>query len=872
MLTPETGSWFSSLRFRLLVIVLLAVLPAVVLILINASDRRAADLRGERETLGRLSRIAAEQEREGFSQARQLLTTLAELEIVRRTEAEACGVLLARILKQNPRYANLGLVNADGKIVASGLPMAEPLEAGSRTWYRRAVATGRLSVGDFQVGRITGRPSIHLALPMLDDAGGVRGVLFAAFDLSSQFRDLDSVGVPEGFVNYVMDSKGIVLARVPGGGADIGRPFHAPEIFDQARGSPPMTTELDDVDGTRRLFAFTAVEVFEGSDPIYVAVGSSRAAALSGANRMLAANFAGLAVVALLAIGAWMLGDRFLVHRTRSLVRVVRQLGSGNLEARAPRPYDRGELGQLERAFDAMAESLQRRNASLLESAERFRGIAETIQEAFWIVSPNLDRVEYVSPAFEQIWGRQRTEVQQRPALLVETVHPDDRARVTAAYATMASGGFHEEYRILRPDRSTRWILSHAFPVRGDDGLVERIIGVSEDRTERKRLEEQFLQSQKMDALGRLAGGVAHDFNNLLTIISGYGEILLTNPALDDESRTQLREIVASSQRASSLTRQLLAFSRKQVVQVEPLDLNDVMARMENMLRRIIGENIRLVPSPAKDLGRVLGDPGQIEQVILNLVVNARDAMPRGGTVHLETGNVELDEAYARTHEGVKPGPYVMVAVSDTGIGMDAATQARVFEPFFTTKEKGQGTGLGLSTVYGIVKQSGGHIWLYSEPGKGTSFKIFFPQTERATEAGPARRTGAAPAGGTETILLVEDEANLRNLIRGVLQNRGYTVLEAADGVEAERVSDTFPGPIHLLVTDSVLPHQSGPALSKVLIARREDMRVLFMSGYTEHSVFDQAGVEMGRAFLQKPFAIEALVRKVREVLEAAPK
>jgi PAS domain S-box-containing protein len=578
--------------------------------------------------------------------------------------------------------------------------------------------------------------------------------------------------------------------------------------------------------------------------------------------------FAALAALALITLAVWVVADQFLVRRMRALVRLTRELGAGEFDARAPRPYGPGELGELELAFNAMADSIRRREVAILESEGRFREIAETVQEAFWVVSPDGRRIPYMSPAFEKIWGRPVAWLEGGMARLLETVDPEDRPRVAAAAERMAERGFNEEYRILHSSGDVRWISSRAVAVRDPEGRVVRIIGSSEDLTERKRMESQFLQSQKMEALGRLAGGVAHDFNNLLTVISGYADMLLADEKVDGEKRQQLQEIAASARRATSLTRQLLAFSRKQAAQRELIDLNDHLHRMENMLRRLIGENLTLVVTPGDGLGAVMGDPGHIEQTIMNLVVNARDAMPRGGTVRIETANVELDEAYAREHAGVTPGPFVMLAVSDTGVGMSAATRARLFEPFFTTKKPGQGTGLGLATVYGIAKQSGGHIWVYSEPDRGSTFKIYFPRAA-APQAATTERVPKDPVrDGKETILVVEDDPDLRLLVRTALENRGYSILETGDGDEAKRISDSHPGQIHLLLTDSVLPRLSGPALSRELIASRGGLRVLFMSGYTNASVSEQAGVEVGRAFLQKPFTLEALARKVREVLD----
>jgi len=382
---------------------------------------------------------------------------------------------------------------------------------------------------------------------------------------------------------------------------------------------------------------------------------------------------------------------------------------------------------------------------------------------------------------------------------------------------------------------------------------------------ELSRTQDQLVQAQKMEAVGRLAGGVAHDFNNLLTVIRGRGQMLLQRLAPDDRLRRHVELIDHTAERAAGLTKQLLAFSRKQVLQPSVLDLNAIAAGTEKMLRRLIGEDIDLVTVLDPTLGRVKADPSQVEQVILNLVVNARDAMPQGGRLTIETQKVELDEAYARWHPGVRPGRYVMLAVSDTGVGMDAETQARLFEPFFTTKGPGKGTGLGLATVYGIVKQSGGNIFVYSEAGRGATFKVYLPRVDEPAEAiEPGPLPGVTPRG-SETVLLVEDEEGLRDLAREVLEGQGYTVLEARHPGEALLMSERHEGPIHLMLTDVVMPGMSGRALADRLVPTRPPMKVLYMSGYTDDAIVHHGVLEQGVAFVEKPFTP---ARKVREVLD----
>jgi PAS domain S-box-containing protein len=389
---------------------------------------------------------------------------------------------------------------------------------------------------------------------------------------------------------------------------------------------------------------------------------------------------------------------------------------------------------------------------------------------------------------------------------------------------------------------------------------------VAEDISEHRALESQFRQAQKMEAIGRLAGGIAHDFNNLLMVISGYSQLVLDEVRGESPTRNAVEEIQKAADRATSLTRQLLAFSRKQMLSPRVLDLNALVLDNLKMLPRLIGEDIEVVNIPGRELGHVKADPGQLEQVLLNLVVNARDAMPRGGKLTIETANVSLDEAYTRSHPTMQPGEYVMLAISDTGSGMDQDTQSRIFEPFFTTKGP-KGSGLGLSTVYGIVKQSGGYVWVYSEVGRGSTFKIYLPRVAKAELPEAAKRTTKF-LRGRETVLLVEDEANLRRLVRGFLQRQGYTVIEAEDGQAALEAASHHVGPIHLLLTDVVMPDMNGRELARKLSMLHPRTRVLYMSGYTENAIHHNGALETGVVFLQKPFTEEALTEKVREVLE----
>jgi PAS domain S-box-containing protein len=644
------------------------------------------------------------------------------------------------------------------------------------------------------------------------------------------------------------------------------------------------------------------------------------------------------------------------------------------------------EGGRPKELVGVMVDVTSRKEAekALHESEARFREIAENIHEVFWVTDPAKTRMLYVSPAYEEIWGRTCASLYENPMSFVESIHSDDRERVLARMTSQTSGEYDEVYRILRPDGSRRWIHDHAFPVHAPGGELVRVVGSAQDITElkqaeqalresegryrslfdsapdgifvadpggtyvdvnpsglrmlgysrdellgmkpadtlalkepsrvdsglteikpgfeygdewrfrrkdgsvfdadvmgtvmadgrilrlvrdvseRKRMEEQLGQAQKMEAVGRLAGGVAHDFNNELGVILGYTELLIRQAG--ETQRVKLEQILKATQRASGLTRQLLAFSRKQIVDPKVLDLNALLSDLQKMLGRLIGEDVDLAIIAGADLGQVKADPGQLEQVVMNLCVNARDAMPDGGLLRIETANAELDAGHAARHEPVVPGQYVMLAVSDTGHGIEKEIASKIFEPFFTTKAPGKGTGLGLAMVYGIVKQAGGYVWVYSELGQGTTFKIYLPRIDEPAVAPEAQET-SVPWKGWETILLVEDEGSLRAIAREILEEHGYRVIEATGPNEAIEIAHHHPEPIHLLVTDVVMPGMNGRALAESLVAARPELRVLYMSGYTDDIIAHSGVLESGTLLLEKPFTSLALLGRVRAAL-----
>jgi PAS domain S-box-containing protein len=508
------------------------------------------------------------------------------------------------------------------------------------------------------------------------------------------------------------------------------------------------------------------------------------------------------------------------------------------------------------------------------ESEARFQSLVQQSSDVISILAKD-GTVLYISPSVDRVFGYQPDELLGRK--MRDFLFPEDSQQAMGAFrAIVHEPGKTVSVEMRARHRDQRWLdIEVVMTNLLNDPNVAGIVTNGRDITERKKAEdalhdseERLRQSQKMEAVGQLAGGVAHDFNNLLAVIIGYADLVLRRlPENDERTINNVREIRKAGDRATSLTRQLLAFSRKQVLQPKVLDLNSVVTDMDKMLQRLIGEHIEMRTSLRPEIGNIKADPGQIEQILLNLAVNARDAMPGGGCLTIETKNVELDSCYTQTHRPVEAGSYVMIAVSDTGCGMNAELQSRIFEPFFTTKETGKGTGLGLSTVHGIVKQSGGSIAVYSEVGHGTTFKIYLPRVAEATFASGPCLEKTRQLSGTETVLLVEDEEAVRGLAQEVLQSNGYRVLGASNGDEAVRVSDQHDGVIEIMVTDVVMPLLGGRELAEKLFITRPEMRVLYMSGYTDDAIVRHGVLDGSAAFLEKPFAPNALALKVREVL-----
>ncbi len=651
------------------------------------------------------------------------------------------------------------------------------------------------------------------------------------------------------------------------------------EILKEAEG----VTLKKNADGTVvREISFSKNKIFEIYSPIRFK-GKSLGGVLVGVNQSVllkAQRFARerilwLCACILLVAVIGVIGISVLITRSvRELALGVRELEQGKW-GRLLRVYSRDELGKLTESFNKMSRTIMEQQDEVSKYTRQLQTLSENAPFGMVMIDKE-GTFEYINPKFRELFGYELDDIPNGKTWF-RKAYPDPSYRQhvvstwTDDFAGFKPGGKRPRtFTVMCKDGTEKIINFISVQLGTGEHLVacEDITELKRSEEEKAVLQEQLRQSQKVEAVGRLAGGIAHDFNNLLTVIKGYSELSRMGLKEGDALRENMDEIRNAAERAASLTRQLLAFSRRQVMEMKVLDLNTLLRDLEKMLRRIIGENIEMIIQPAEDLGRVRADVGQIEQVIMNLAVNARDAMPNGGKLTIKTANVELDESSARSHFDVNPGHYVMFSVSDTGVGMTPEVRERIFEPFFTTKETGKGTGLGLSTAYGIVKQSKGHIWVYSEKEKGSAFKIYLPRVDEPLEEIGNEVLKKELPRGNETILIVEDEEEVRKLAGKILERQGYKILETFDGDDALVACARCKSPIHLMLADVVMPGMSGFELANLLKPLYPEMKILYMSGYTDDAVVRHGVLEKGVNYIQKPFTMERLARKVREMLD----
>jgi PAS domain S-box-containing protein len=878
-------SW--SIRTHLLLLVMLAILPALGIVLYSGMESRSHAIEQAKASALKTGLALASYQERTLESTRQLLMTLAKLPIVHDRESSACNSLLRSLLDQNPCYASLLIADPSGKVFASA-PSSRGVSIGDRPYFRHALATRDFSVGGYAVSRTAKKPVIHFAYPALDSAGRVRAVIVAAFDLAYYGHLFSQTRLPEGSALAITDSRGIRLFRYPDSRKYLGVP-DLDEMVRRMSGSAEEGTFLaPGVDGIVRLYAFKRLHLDRKVSSLFIRVGIPARSAVAEAQASLARNLALMGCAAALALlSAWLLGEIFIVRRLTRLVGASRRLGKGELNARTGLPHGEGELGQLATTFDEMAAALEKRESertqaehALMESEKRLKLVLQGSNDGFWDWNMNTREVRH-SDRWSEMLGYHPEELECNVQTWKSMVHPDDMPYVMSMFRNHIEGRksrYEIEYRMRHKSGEWVWILDRGKVVEWNpDGTPLRMSGTATDITERKKVEEekrrleaQLLQAQKMEAVGQLAGGIAHDFNNILTAIVGYGNLLLMKVEDAALFRQYGEQILAAADRGAGLTRSLLTFSRKQIMTPTPVNLNEILARVEKLLARLIGEDINLLTELTARDPIIMADGCQVEQVLMNLATNARDAMPSGGRLSIRSELLEVDTDSMESHGLGKPGRYALITVTDTGTGMDAATSEKIFEPFFTTKEVGKGTGLGLAMAYGIIQQHAGHIAVASVPGSGTTFSIYLPIHEGTPLADEASEPKAV-IGGNETILIAEDDDMTRRLARILLERRGYRVITAVDGEDAVQKFLDHRESVGMLILDLVLPIRNGKEVYTLVSEMKPDIKVLFTSGYTADSL-DESGLRKGRhEFIPKPFPPDMLLRRVREILDSSP-
>jgi len=860
------GSFGSPLRTRLVLVALATVLPALATVVYTQSLERDAARARVLDANMALASLVASREGEVVVGARRLLLALSQVPAVQGGD-QRCRESLAEVHRHHPEYDAITVVGGDGSPACATLRPEEPpatrdMVRGS-SWFNAAVQRRATVVEPPLPGSGT---AVVIAEPVLDAVGGVQQVLAATVRLHEIAR-WAPVQLPHAATIEVFGRTGTILVTNPPDGRSVGTSVAAALLAGAVSGRSATLIEAVGADGARRLF--TIAPVHPGLDTgLWAAVGVEPSVALAGAYRLRRQHFRVLTILAIITIVAALVGGEFFVLRqVRSLNAVTSRLAAGDLAARAQLAHGMPGLSEIGEGLNAMAAALDAReherdraDRDLRVSQSQYRLLFDANPHAIWVYDAETLQVLDVNQTALDRYGYAREEFLE---LGIADLHPDQEQAAVRMTATTPQRSYSGGWRHRTRGGTIIEVVvrSHAL---GWHGRPSRLVLV-EDVTEQRRLEDRLRQSQKMEALGQLAGGIAHDFNNLLTAIQGYAELLANNLPQGDARKADAEEILRATDRASTLTRQLLAFGRKQILDLRVLRLGEVVSELTPMLQRLVGETIE-VSALVADQGFVRADQGQLGQVLVNLVINARDAMPDGGRLTIETGSVYLDETAAAQHR-MKKGHYARLSVADTGTGMDAATQSRLFEPFFTTKPKGRGTGLGLATVYGIVKQSGGHVRVSSQVGQGSRFDVFLPAHDAERPAGEASQHGPDTCR-SETILLVEDDDLVRTLIEKVLRQHGYLVRAHSSPERALDCVGRDPR-IDLLIADMVLPGMDGPALGVEIRNRHPTCPVLFISGHADSGVVGQGIADHHMRFLGKPFTTALLLQTVRDVLKA---
>jgi PAS domain S-box-containing protein len=864
------------IRVQILLLAFIVAIPAAGIIMYSGIQMREGAIRDARMETQRLAENIAAEQQNLIAAAQQLITALAQLPDVKRQNATKVQPVLRDILKLNPQYSNIFIIDRSGLVWATAVPHLLHQNVSDRRYFQNALASEQLSSGEYAISRATSRPVFNIAAPLRNERGVIIGVICVGFVLDADKQVLRAK-LPTGTSFILLDHKGTVIYRAISPEGYIGKQYDS-VLFKQMQDGPDVYTysNITTISGDDRILTYRKLRLpGEESPYIYIRAGIPITVVLADANKMLIRNLALFtSFLAFAVFFAWFVGKRSIADRVTLLENASRNLAGGDLHVRVSDVVAGGELGRLGQTFDSMAGQLLLREQALVESERNYRDIFNTTTDAIFVHDADSGNIIEINKTVEELYGYSRDEILHRTVQDFSSGESPYSLREAVALIrkTFKEGPQHFEWLARRKNGELFWteVVLSVTRIRG----AGRVLAVVRDITERKKMEEekqklqaQLLQVQKMESIGQLAGGIAHDFNNILAAIVGYGNIIQMKMCTDDPMKEYLSQILAAAERAASLTQSLLAFSRKQVISPRNIDLNDSIHNVEKFLSRIIGEDIVMSTSLSDETLTIFVDPVQIEQVLMNLAANARDAMPKGGRLMIETGLVMLDDEYAKSQGFGSPGHYAVLTVSDTGEGMDEHTQKKMFDPFFTTKELGRGTGLGLAIVYGIVKQNNGYINVYSELGKGTTFKIYLPFASAQTEEDRSPEVQQPLLGGTETILLAEDNEFVRRLNKDLLQEFRYNVIEAADGEETLQKFRENQDRISLLILDVIMPNKNGREVFEEIRRSNPNTKVIFTSGYPADLIQKESELEKGLHFLSKPSSPRALLLMIRKVL-----
>lgn len=863
-----------SIKHQLFIIVLIIAFPAICIIINSGIQQKKSAINDARTETQKLAEAIVNEQKNLITSTRQLFIALSQLPEITTHNQVKSQTILSEILKLSPQYTNIFVADPSGQVWVSAVPLKEAISVSDRRYFKNAVASGNLSSGEYHIARTSNKATFNLGYPLKDDNGKVTGVICIGLSLDHYKHILDVYKLPKGASFAIIDHKGIILARAIEPEKYLGKQSD-PKIFKHMLEGPEEETSVgvSSAAGDDRIQTYRKIRLDGESTPyMYVRAGIPTAAVMTAANSALVKNLMIYAVFLAAAFFlAWLISKKYIIDRVLVLERSSQRLADGDLNVRIAGNVSGGELGNLGQSLDAMAEKLTLREEALSTSERFLNTIINTEPECVALIDAetrllmiNRAGLEMMqADSFEQLEGH-------TVSTIVTSEYRDTFIKLTSDVLQGVSGKLQFEMEGLKGRRL--WMETHMVPFCNERGAAVSALCITRDITEHKKAEhdnmillQQLTQSQKHESIGRLAGGIAHDFNNLLTPIIGYAGLLEKEFAKDSSGAKRLHNILLASDKAKNLVQQLLSFSRKQVLDMSILDINPLIVSFQDILRRTIRENIEIKLCLTTDVISISADRNQLEQIIMNLVVNAQDAINDRGLITIETAPVILDEEYSQMHIGAKAGRYLMLTVSDDGCGMDKETQQHLFEPFYTTKGVGHGTGLGLSTVYGIVKQHGGSIWVYSESGMGSTFKLYFPAVDDHPSEEIITVVDKPKTQTRCSILLVEDNEMVKKVTCELLEDAGFDVV-AVDGPE-QALQKCNESSFDLLLSDVIMPEMTGPELHKKILQSNPGLKVLFMSGYSSNVVSHHGVLDEGICFIQKPFTLEGLMKKIEDVL-----